>query len=155
DLGQSLRALSVGRRTAPLRGGGVRRKREIAMTDVVIVSAARTAVGSFNGAFATVPAHVLGSTAIKAALERAKVEPGEVSDVLLGQVLPAAQGQNPPRQASIGAGLPASTTAMGINQVCGSGLRAVALGYQAIRNGDADIVLAGGQESMSLSAHAA
>jgi acetyl-CoA C-acetyltransferase len=125
------------------------------MTDVVIVSAARTPVGSFNGSFASVPAHELGTTAVKAALERAKVSADEVSDVLLGQVLTAAQGQNPARQAAIKAGIPASATAMTINQVCGSGLRAVALGYQAIRNGDAEVVVAGGQESMSLSAHAA
>jgi acetyl-CoA C-acetyltransferase len=129
--------------------------REKIMTDVVIVSAARTPVGSFNGAFATVPAHELGRTAVKAALERANVAPAEVSDVLLGQVLTAAQGQNPARQAAIAAGIPTATTAMTINQVCGSGLRAVALGYQAIRNGDADVVVAGGQESMSLSTHAA
>lgn len=125
------------------------------MTDVVIVSAVRTPVGSFNGSFASVPAHDLGKAAIGEAMKRAKVEGGEVSDVLLGQVLTAAQGQNPARQAAISAGISSAATAMTINQVCGSGLRAVALGYQAIRNGDADIVIAGGQESMSLSAHAA
>ena len=125
------------------------------MEDVVIVSAARTPVGSFNGAFATVPAHKLGEVAIHAALERAKVEAGEVSEVILGQVLTAAQGQNPARQASIAAGLPIGTPAWGINMVCGSGLRAVALGAQAITNGDSRIVVAGGQESMSLSTHAA
>jgi acetyl-CoA C-acetyltransferase len=125
------------------------------MTDVVIASAARTPVGSFNGAFATVPAHELGRVAVAEALKRAKVEGGEVSDVLLGQVLTAAQGQNPARQAAIAAGVAKGATAMTINQVCGSGLRAVALGYQAIRNGDAEVVVAGGQESMSLSAHAA
>jgi acetyl-CoA C-acetyltransferase len=125
------------------------------MTDVVIVSAVRTPVGSFNGSFASVPAHDLGKTAIGEALKRAKIDSGEVSDVLMGQVLTAAQGQNPARQAAIGAGISNAATAMTINQVCGSGLRAVALGYQAIRNGDADIVVAGGQESMSLSAHAA
>jgi len=122
--------------------------------DVVIVSAARTPVGSFNGAFANVPAHELGKTAILAALQRAGVEAGRVSEVIMGQVLTAGQGQNPARQASIAAGIPIETPAWGINQVCGSGLRAVALGYQAILNGDSDIVVAGGQESMSLSQHA-
>src|ERR1700689_1507151 len=125
------------------------------MEDVVIVSAARTPVGAFSGAFATVPAHKLGEVAIRAALERAKVDGGEVSEVILGQVLTAAQGQNPARQASIAAGLPIGTAAWGINMVCGSGLRTVALGAQAIRNGDSRIVVAGGQESMSLSTHAA
>src|SRR5580704_19735951 len=125
------------------------------MEDVVIVAAARTPVGSFNGAFASVPAHLLGKAAIKAALERAKVEGGDVSEVILGQVLTAAQGQNPARQASIAAGLPIGTPAWGINMVCGSGLRTVALGAQAIRNGDSRIVIAGGQESMSQSTHAA
>jgi acetyl-CoA C-acetyltransferase len=123
--------------------------------EVVIVSAARTPVGSFNGAFATLPAHKLGEVAIRAALERAKVAPGEVSEVILGQVLTAAQGQNPARQASIAAGLPIATPAWGINMVCGSGLRTVALGAQAIKNGDSRVVVAGGQESMSLSPHAA
>ncbi|MGJ4949465.1 acetyl-CoA C-acetyltransferase [Bradyrhizobium sp. HKCCYLS20291] len=122
--------------------------------DVVIVSAARTAVGSFNGAFASVPAHELGAIAIKAALERAGVEPGRVSEVIMGQILTAAQGQNPARQASIGAGIPVDSPAWGINQLCGSGLRSVALGYQALKNGDSDIVVAGGQESMSMAAHA-
>src|SRR5471032_767540 len=125
------------------------------MEDVVIVSAARTPVGSFNGAFATLPAHKLGEVAIRAALERAKVDGADVSEVILGQVLTAAQGQNPARQASIAAGLPIGTAAWGINMVCGSGLRTVALGAQAIRNGDSRIVVAGGQESMSMSAHAA
>src|SRR5690348_7104108 len=125
------------------------------MDDVVIVAGARTPVGSFNGAFASVPAHKLGEVAIKAALERAKVAPEEVSEVLLGQVLTAAQGQNPARQASIAAGIPIAASAAVINQVCGSGLRAVALASQAIRNGDSSIVVAGGQESMSLSTHAA
>jgi acetyl-CoA C-acetyltransferase len=123
--------------------------------DVVIVSAARTPVGSFSGAFAAVPAHKLGEVAIRAALERAKVEPGDISEVILGQVLTAAQGQNPARQASIAAGLPIGTPAWGINMVCGSGLRTVALGAQAILNGDSRIVVAGGQESMSMSTHAA
>jgi len=125
------------------------------MEDVVIVSAARTPVGSFSGAFAAVPAHRLGEVAIRAALERAKVDGADVSEVILGQVLTAAQGQNPARQASIAAGLPIGTAAWGINMVCGSGLRTVALGAQAIRNGDSRIVVAGGQESMSMSTHAA
>jgi acetyl-CoA C-acetyltransferase len=125
------------------------------MSDVVIVSGARTPVGSFLGSFASVPAHKLGEVAIRAALERAKVEAGEVSEVILGQVLTAAQGQNPARQAAIAAGLAIATPAWGINMVCGSGLRAVALGAQAIAQGDSRIVVAGGQESMSLSTHAA
>src|SRR6204780_2988051 len=125
------------------------------MEDVVIVSAARTPVGAFSGAFATVPAHRLGEVAIRAALERAKVSADEVSEVILGQVLTAAQGQNPARQASIAAGGPIATPAWGINMVCGSGLRTVALGSQAIKNGDSRIVVAGGQESMSQSTHAA
>src|SRR6266702_3943189 len=98
--------------------------------DVVIVSAARTAVGSFNGAFATMPAHELGAVAIKAALERAGIEPARVSEVIMGQILTAAQGQNPARQASIAAGIPVESPAWGVNQLCGSGLRTVALGYQ-------------------------
>jgi acetyl-CoA C-acetyltransferase len=125
------------------------------MTDIVIASAARTAVGSFNGSFASTPAHELGATVIKAALERAGVEPGEVSETILGQVLTAGQGQNPARQAHINAGLPAESSAWSINQVCGSGLRTVALGAQHIMLGDADIVVAGGQESMSLAPHCA
>jgi acetyl-CoA C-acetyltransferase len=125
------------------------------MEEVVIVSAARTPVGAFNGAFATVPAHKLGEVAIRAALERAKVSGAEISEVILGQVLTAAQGQNPARQASIAAGIPIATPAWGINMVCGSGLRTVALGAQAIGAGDSKIVVAGGQESMSLSTHAA
>jgi acetyl-CoA C-acetyltransferase len=122
--------------------------------DVVIVSAARTAVGSFNGAFANIPAHDLGAAAVKAALARAGVEPGRVSEVILGQILTAGQGQNPARQASIAAGIPVESPAWGVNQLCGSGLRAVALGYQAIVNGDSQIVVAGGQESMSMAPHA-
>ena len=125
------------------------------MEDVVIVSAARTPVGSFSGAFASVPAHRLGEVAIRAALERAKVAGEEVSEVILGQVLTAAQGQNPARQASMAAGIPLAAPAWGINMVCGSGLRTVALGAQAIASGDSRIVVAGGQESMSLSTHAA
>jgi acetyl-CoA C-acetyltransferase len=124
------------------------------MTDVVITAARRTPVGSFLGSFATVPAHELGRAAIIAALESAGVEPGEVSDVILGQVLTAAQGQNPARQAAMAAGIPKEIPAFGINQVCGSGLRAIALATQAIKAGDASIVVAGGQESMSLSNHA-
>jgi acetyl-CoA C-acetyltransferase len=126
-----------------------------ASADVVIVSAARTAVGSFNGAFASTPAHELGAIAIRAALERASLEGPEVDEVILGQVLTAGQGQNPARQAAIKAGLPIETTAWGLNQVCGSGLRAVAIGMQQIATGDAAIVVAGGQESMSLSPHVA
>jgi len=122
--------------------------------DVVIVSAARTAVGSFNGAFANIPAHELGAAAVKAVLARAGVEPGRVSEVILGQILTAGQGQNPARQASIAAGIPVESPAWGVNQLCGSGLRAVALGYQAIVNGDSEIVVAGGQESMSMAPHA-
>jgi acetyl-CoA C-acetyltransferase len=125
------------------------------MEDVVIVSAARTPVGSFNGAFANVPAHELGRIAIKEALARAQVEGKDVSETILGQILTAAQGQNPARQASVNAGIPFETPAWIVNQLCGSGLRAVALGYQAILNGDAAIVVAGGQESMSQAPHAA
>jgi len=123
--------------------------------DIVIASAARTAVGAFNGSLAPVSAHELGKTVISAAVERAKVSPEDVNEVIFGQVLTAGQGQNPARQASILAGLPNETPAMTINQVCGSGLRSVALGMQAIKNGDAKIVIAGGQESMSQSAHCA
>jgi acetyl-CoA C-acetyltransferase len=123
-------------------------------TDVVITAAKRTPVGSFLGAFAATPAHELGRTAILAALEQAGVAPEEVSEVILGQVLTAGQGQNPARQASMAAGVPKEVPAWGVNQVCGSGLRAVALASQAIQTGDASIVIAGGQESMSLSAHA-
>jgi acetyl-CoA C-acetyltransferase len=125
------------------------------MTNVVIVSAARTAVGSFNGAFANTPAHDLGAAVIEALVERAGIDKGEVSETILGQVLTAGQGQNPARQAHINAGLPIEAAAWGINQVCGSGLRAVALGAQHIQLGDAQVVVAGGQESMSLSPHVA
>jgi acetyl-CoA C-acetyltransferase len=125
-----------------------------AMTDVVITAAKRTPVGAFLGAFAATPAHELGRIAIEAALAQAGVAPEEVSEVILGQVLTAAQGQNPARQASMAAGVPKEVPAWGVNQVCGSGLRAVALATQAIQTGDANIVVAGGQESMSLSAHA-
>jgi acetyl-CoA C-acetyltransferase len=121
--------------------------------DIVIVSAARTPVGAFNGAFANLPAHELGKTAIQAAMERAGVEPGRVNEVIMGQILTAGEGQNPARQASIGAGIPVEAPAWGVNQLCGSGLRSVALGFQQIANGDADIVVAGGQESMSMAPH--
>ncbi|MEJ2378538.1 MAG: beta-ketoacyl synthase N-terminal-like domain-containing protein, partial [Pseudolabrys sp.] len=121
--------------------------------DIVIVSAARTPVGSFNGAFANLPAHELGKTAIQAAMERAGVEPGRVNEVIMGQILTAGEGQNPARQASIAAGIPVESPAWGVNQLCGSGLRTVALGYQQIVNGDADVVVAGGQESMSMAPH--
>src|SRR5919109_1728215 len=120
---------------------------------VVVASAARTPVGSFNGSFANTAAHELGAVVIKEVLARAAVEAAEVDEVILGQVLTAGQGQNPARQASIGAGLPRETTAWGINQVCGSGLRAIALGMQQIVTGDAKVIVAGGQESMSLSPH--
>jgi len=125
------------------------------MTNVVIASAARTAVGSFNGSFANTMAHELGAAVLEAIVERAGIEKGEVSETILGQVLSAGQGQNPARQAHVNAGLPIEAAAWGINQVCGSGLRAVALGAQHIQLGDADIVAAGGQESMSLSPHVA
>jgi acetyl-CoA C-acetyltransferase len=125
------------------------------MSDIVIVSAARTPIGSFNGALSTVPAHELGAIAIGAALARAKVAAEEVDEVVLGQVLTAGQGMNPARQAAMKAGVPKERTAMTINQVCGSGLRAVALGHQALKAGDATVVVAGGQESMSLSTHCA
>lgn len=125
------------------------------MIDVVITSAARTPIGSFNGALSSVPAHTLGAAAIKAALERAQIDPADVSEVILGQILSAGEGQNPARQAAMAAGIPVEQTAYGINQLCGSGLRAVALGFQAIRNGDSAIVVAGGQESMSLAPHVA
>jgi len=124
-------------------------------SDIVIVGAARTAVGSFNGSFSTIPAHELGAAAIKSALDRAKVEPAEVDEVILGQVLTAAQGQTPARQTAIKVGIPQEKTAWTVNQVCGSGLRSVALGMQQIANGDAKIIVAGGQENMTLSPHAA
>jgi acetyl-CoA C-acetyltransferase len=120
---------------------------------IVIASAARTPVGSFNGALASLPAHELGKVAIKAVLERARVEAGEVSEVILGQILAAGAGQNPARQASINAGIPVDAPAWGMNQLCGSGLRAVALGAQQIQLGSSKIVIAGGQESMSQAPH--
>ncbi len=125
------------------------------MSDIVIAAAVRTPIGSFNGTLSTVPAHYLGQTVIAEALKRARVEPGQVSEVIMGQVLTAGQGQNPARQASIGAGLPYEVTAYTVNQVCGSGLRTVALGFQAIRSGDSTIVVAGGHESMSAAPHCA
>ena len=123
--------------------------------DVVIASAARTPVGAFNGGLSTLPASELGKAAIVAALERAGVSANEVSEVVMGQILTAGTGQNPARQAAIGAGVPVESTALVLNQLCGSGLRAVAAGYQSIRNEDADIVVAGGQESMSQAPHCA
>ena len=123
------------------------------MTEVVIAAAARTPVGTFNGALSSVPAHYLGTTAIVEAMKRAKVEAGEVNEVIMGQILSAGAGQNPARQAAIAAGIPVEKTAYGINQLCGSGLRAVALGFQAIKVGDSEIVVAGGQESMSQAPH--
>ena len=122
---------------------------------IVIVSAARTPVGAFNGALSGVPASYLGTVALKAAMARAKIEGAEVDEVILGQILTAGQGQNPARQAAINAGIPNESPAWGMNQLCGSGLRAVALGMQQIANGDASVIVAGGQESMSMSQHAA
>ena len=121
---------------------------------IVVASAARTPVGSFNGAFASVPAHQLGAVVIKAALERAGVDPREVDEVILGQILTAGEGQNPARQAAMKAGIPQEATAWGLNQLCGSGLRAIAVGMQQIQMGDARIIVAGGQESMSMAPHA-
>jgi acetyl-CoA C-acetyltransferase len=123
--------------------------------DIVIVGAVRTPIGAFNGALGTVPAHELGKIAIKAAIDRAGVEAPRVSEVIMGQILTAGLGMNPARQASLGAGIPIEVPAWGVNQVCGSGLRAVALGYQAIANGDSEVAVVGGQESMSLSPHCA
>ncbi len=123
------------------------------MSDIVIVGAARTPIGSFLGPLSSVPAHELGATAIRAALERAGVAADQVDEVILGQVLGAGAGMNPARQAAIAAGIPKSATAFGVNQVCGSGLRAIALGMQQIASGDATTIVAGGQESMSLSPH--
>src|SRR5919201_3753233 len=122
-------------------------------TDIVIASAARTPVGAFNGGLASLPAHKLGEVAIAEALKRAAVEPKEVAEVIMGQILAAGEGQNPARQAAVAAGIPYEVTAYGVNQLCGSGLRTVALGYQAIRNGDSESVVAGGKESMSQAPH--
>ena len=127
----------------------------MAATDIVIASAKRTAVGSFTGAFGSTPAHELGAVAIKGVLQSAKVDPAEVDEVILGQILAAGEGQNPARQAAMKAGIPQEKTAFGVNQLCGSGLRSVALGLQQIASGDAKIIIAGGQESMSLAPHAA
>jgi len=124
-------------------------------TEIVIASAKRTAVGSFNGAFGNTPAHDLGATAIGAALAAAKVDAADVDEVILGQILQAGEGQNPARQAAMKAGIPFEKTAFGLNQLCGSGLRAVAIGLQQIANGDARIIVAGGQESMSMAPHVA
>jgi acetyl-CoA C-acetyltransferase len=129
--------------------------RKNSMTNVVIASAARTAVGSFSGSFANIPAHELGTTVLEALVSRAGIDKSEVSETILGQVLTAGQGQNPARQAHVNAGLPVESAAWGINQVCGSGLRAVALAAQHVQLGDASIVCAGGQENMSLSPHVA
>jgi acetyl-CoA C-acetyltransferase len=134
---------------------GAGRKGEISMTNVVIVAAGRTAVGSFNGSFANTPAHDLGAAVIEAVVARAGIDKAEVEETILGQVLTAGQGQNPARQAAIKAGLAKEASAWSLNQVCGSGLRAVALGAQHVTLGDAKIVVAGGQESMSLSPHVA
>lgn len=123
------------------------------MDPIVIASAARTAVGSFNGAFNGIPAHQLGATAIKGALARAGVDGAEVDEVIMGQILSAGEGQNPARQAAMAAGIPQEATAWGLNQLCGSGLRAVALGMQQIATGDASIIVAGGQESMTMAPH--
>src|SRR5206468_3391516 len=130
--------------------------RELQMKDdIVIVAAARTPVGAFNGALAPLPAHELGKVAIQETLKRAGVEGAQISEVIMGQILTAGQGQNPARQASVAAGIPVESPAWSVNQLCGSGLRAVALGYQAILNGDSEIVVAGGQESMSQAPHCA
>ena len=123
------------------------------MNDVVIAAAVRTPIGAFNGGLASVPAHYLGQVAIEEAMRRAAVEPGEVDEVIMGQILAAGAGQNPARQAAVNAGIPVERTAYGINQLCGSGLRTVALGYQAVRLGDNDVVVAGGHESMSQAPH--
>jgi len=123
------------------------------MTEVVIASATRTPIGAFSGGLSSVPAHYLGQVVLAEAMRRAKVEPKDVSEVIMGQILAAGEGQNPARQAAVGAGIPFEVTAYGVNQLCGSGLRTVALGYQAIRAGESEIVLAGGQESMSQAPH--
>src|SRR3954465_11459371 len=125
-----------------------------AMSDIVIVSPARTPVGSFSGALASLPAHELGKIAIQAAIERAGIAPADVDEVIMGQVLQAGAGQGPARQAAVNAGIPVESPAWSLNQLCGSGLRAIALGAQQIQDGSADIVIAGGQESMSQSPHA-
>jgi len=141
--------------TAGARAAWEEEQETESMTNVVIAGAARTPVGTFNGTLASVPAHKLSEIAIREVLNRAKVDPGEVSEVILGQILTGDTGQNPARQASVNAGIPNEVTAYGINQLCGSGLRSVALGYQAIMMGDCEIVLAGGHENMSLAPHLA
>ena len=123
------------------------------MNDVVIAAAARTPIGAFNGGLSSVPAHYLGQVVIEEAMRRAAIEPGEVDEVIMGQILAAGAGQNPARQAAVNAGIPVERTAYGVNQLCGSGLRTVALGYQAIRVGDSDVVVAGGHENMSQAPH--
>src|ERR1700733_1562122 len=143
----------AGRPPAKRPGNLNRTRSHVMKDDIVIVGAARTPVGAFNGALGNLPAHELGKVAIKAALERAGVEAPQVSEVILGQILTAGEGQNPARQASIAAGIPIEVPAWGVNQLCGSGLRTVALGFQAILNGDSEIVVAGGQESMSMAPH--
>ncbi|MGH6995373.1 MAG: acetyl-CoA C-acyltransferase, partial [Stellaceae bacterium] len=124
-----------------------------ASSDIVIAAAVRTPIGAFNGGLSSLPAHALGKVAIAEALKRAHVEPGEVAEVVMGQILAAGEGMNPARQASMAAGVPKEVPAYGVNQVCGSGLRAVVMGYQALRGGDAQVFVAGGQESMSQSRH--
>jgi len=123
------------------------------MNEIIIAGAVRTPIGSFNGSLSSVRAHYLGQVVIAEAMRRANVDTKEVTEVIMGQILAAGEGQNPARQAAIGAGIPYDATAYGVNQVCGSGLRTVALGYQAIRTGDSTIVVAGGQESMSRAPH--
>ena len=123
------------------------------MSEIVIAAAARTPIGAFNGSLSAVPAHYLGQVAIAEAMKRAGVAPAEVTEVVMGQILQAGEGQNPARQAAVAAGIPYEVTAYGINQLCGSGLRTVALGYQAIKLGESAIVVAGGQESMSQAPH--
>src|ERR1700741_4744125 len=146
------RAQTQANKSGAHRSAGHERSKDM-KDDIVIVSAARTPVGAFNGVFGSLPAHDLGKVAIAEVLKRAGVEGAEVSEVIMGQILTAGQGQNPARQASIAAGVPAASPAWGVNQLCGSGLRAVALGYQAILNGDSEVVVAGGQESMSMAPH--
>ncbi|MEE8444710.1 MAG: beta-ketoacyl synthase N-terminal-like domain-containing protein, partial [Alphaproteobacteria bacterium] len=125
------------------------------MADIVIAGGARTPVGAFNGSLSGVPAAYLGEVAIREAMSRAKVAPGDVDEAIMGQILTAGLGQNPARQAAVNAGIPVEKTALQINQLCGSGLRSVAMGWQAIQLGDADIVVAGGQENMSQAPHCA
>src|SRR5437868_8480270 len=131
-----------------MKTGRPKTARNLAMSDIVIVSAARTPVGSFNGALSSLPAHELGKIAIQAAVQRAGISPNDVEEVVMGQVLQAGAGQGPARQAAVNAGIPIESPAWSLNQLCGSGLRAVALGAQQIAQGDARIVVAGGQESM-------